>query len=168
MRYGASARNIQPCGVLIICLKWPDDINDGGERVPTTKRWMKVPSKFASPKVPDGLKLEVQRKADELLESFLKLNLILPPPHDPKWNYVVEIFTKWHQRYFYFCSKYRCPRPTCISEFFESRFARLEYVGMRRFNLSYMRHTGQWCEILQGLTVEECFDQIRQQELLHP
>ncbi|MGO9022463.1 MAG: hypothetical protein ACLQVJ_29350 [Syntrophobacteraceae bacterium] len=136
--------------------------------MPANKRWMSVPRKPATPKIPDGLKLEVQRKADELLESYLKPNFILPPPQDPQWNYVVEIFTKWHQRYFYFCSKYRCPGQNCILEFFESRFARLEYVGIRRFNLSYMRHTGQWCEIFQGLTLEECLEEIRQQELLHP
>ncbi len=71
--------------------------------MPANKRWMSVPRKPATPKIPDGLKLEVQRKADELLESYLKPNFILPPPQDPQWNYVVEIFTKCHQRYFYFC-----------------------------------------------------------------
>jgi hypothetical protein len=49
-----------------------------------------------------------------------------------------------------------------ISEFFETRFVRLEYAGNREFNVAYMRHTGQWWEILQGLTLEECFDEIRQ------
>jgi hypothetical protein len=129
---------------------------------------MKVPPKPARPKIPDDLKLEVQRKADQFLESYLKPNFVLPPPQDPKWNYVVEIFTKWHQRYFYFCSKYRCHHANRISEFFESGFARLEYAGNLEFNLSYMRHTGQWCEIFQGLSLEECFEEIRKRELLHP
>lgn len=136
--------------------------------MPTRRRWMHVPPKPAKPKLPDGLKLEVQRKADEFVESYLKPNFVLPPPEDPQWNYVVEIYTKWHQRYFYFCSKYRCPRSNCISEFFESRFARLEFVGNKKFNVSYMRHTGQWWEIYQGLTLEECILEIREQELLHP
>jgi len=136
--------------------------------MPTRKRWMKVHPKPASPKIPDDFKLEAQRKADAFLESYLKPTFLRPPPKDPKWNYIVEIFTKWHQRYFYFCSKYRCVHEGCISEFFESRFARLEYVGNRKFNVAYMRHTGQWWEILQGLSLEECFEEIRLQELLHP
>jgi hypothetical protein len=118
--------------------------------------------------MPEDFKLTVQQKADEFLESYLKPNFILPPPKEPKWNYIVEIFTKWHQRYFYFCSQYRCVHPNCISEFFESRFARLEYVGDKKFNVSYMRHTEQWWEILQGLSLDECFEAIREQELLHP
>ena len=96
--------------------------------MPTKKRWMYVPPKPAKPKIPDELKLEVQRKADQFLESHLKPTFIRPPPEDDR-SYIVELFTSWHQGYFYFCSKYRCPRPNCISEFFESRFARLEFVG---------------------------------------
>ena len=129
---------------------------------------MHVPPNPPKPKIADDLKAEVQRKADEFLESYLKPTFIHPPPKDHQWNYIVDIFTKWHQRYFYFCSTYRCPSPNRISEFFESRFARLEFVGNKRFNVSYMRHTGQWWEIFQGLTLEECIEEIRGQELLHP
>ena len=136
--------------------------------MPTKKRWMKIPPKPARPKVPDDLKLEVQKKADQFLESYLKPTFILPAPKAPKSNYIVEIFTKWHQRYFYFCAKYRCVHENCISEFFETRFARLEYVGDRKFNVAYMRHTEQWWEILQGLSLEECFEEIKQQQLLQP
>ena len=129
---------------------------------------MKIPPKPALPKIPDDLKVEAQKKAEEFLESYLRPTFILPPPKEPKWNYIVDISTKWHQRYFYFCSKYRCVHENCISEFFESRFARLEYVGSRKFNVSYLRHTEQWWEILQGLSLEECFEAIKEQELLHP
>jgi hypothetical protein len=129
---------------------------------------MKVPPKPARPKVPEDLKLELQEKADQFLESYLKPTFLRPPPTDPTWNYIVEIFNKWHQRFFFFCSKYRCVHEECISEFFESRFTRLEYVGNRKFNVAYMRHTGQWWEILEELSLDECFDEIREQELLHP
>jgi hypothetical protein len=136
--------------------------------MPTKKRWMKVPPKPARPKLPDDLKHEVQKKADTLLESYLRPTFILPPPKEPAWNYIVDIFTKWHQRYFYFCSTFRCVHENCISEFFESRFARLEYVGNRKFNVAYMRHTGQWWEILQGLSLDQCMEEIKEQILLHP
>jgi hypothetical protein len=136
--------------------------------MPTQKGWMKAPAKPTKSKFPDELKLQVQKTADLFVESYLKPTFILPPPEDMQWNYIVDIYTKWHQRFFYFCAKYRCPAPSCISEFFEVKFTRLEYVGNRRFNISYMRHTGQWWEILEGLSLEECIEEIRQQELLHP
>lgn len=53
------------------------------------------------------------------------------------------------------------------SEFVESRLTRLEYVGNRRFN-AYVRHTRQWWEILEGVTLEGCFGEIGEQQLLHP
>jgi hypothetical protein len=56
------------------------------------------------------------------------------------------MYPKWHGGYLYLCSKYRCPAENRISEFFEDRFARLEYVEENRFNLSFKRHTGQWWE----------------------
>ena len=47
-----------------------------------------------------------------------------------------------------------CDRTT--KQTFETKFARMEYVGNERFNLSYMRHTQKWWEIYQELTITEC------------
>jgi hypothetical protein len=41
----------------------------------TKKRWMPVPPKPVRPKPPVNLKLEVQRKADEFVESYLETDL---------------------------------------------------------------------------------------------
>jgi hypothetical protein len=109
----------------------------------------------------------VKCKADEFVESFLKPNFIKEPPKDHQWNYPVDIFTKWYQRYFYFCSTWRSPGPNAISEFFEVRFARLEYAGDEKFNMAYMRYTGQWWEIFQNLALDQCIEEIRINPLLH-
>jgi len=77
-----------------------------------------------------------------------------PPPKD--------ISAKWYRGYFYFNSKYRCPSVHCISEFFENKFARMEYVGEDKFNLSYMRHTGKWHELYQEISLNECLTSIRE------
>ena len=132
----------------------------------TKKRWMYVPPKPAKPKVPEYLKPAVKSKADEFVESFLKPTFIKDPPKDYEWNYVVDIFTKWYQRYFYFCSTWRSPSPNAISEYFEIRFARLEYAGDEKFNMAYMRYTGQWWEIFQDLTLDGCIEEIRINPLL--
>ncbi len=132
------------------------------------KRWMYVPPKPPKPKVPEYMKSAVENKADDFVESFLKPQFIKDPPKDLAWNYVVDISTKWHQRYFYFCSKWRSTGPNAISEFFEVRFARLEYVGEDKFNVAYMRHTGQWWEIFQELALDECIEEIKGNSLLQP
>ena len=44
----------------------------------------------------------------------------------------------------------------------------MEYVGGRRFNLAYMRHTEKWWEVYQGLTLEESLETIEKEELFWP
>jgi len=59
----------------------------------TRKRWLKVLPKPTCPRIPDDFTVEVRRKADGFLESYLKPTFLLPSPKDPRWNYIVEIFT---------------------------------------------------------------------------
>ena len=92
----------------------------------------------------------------------------MKPPKDYRWNYPVDIFTKWRRRYFYFCSTWRSPSPNTISEYFESRFVRLEFTGDEKFNMAFMRHTGQWCEIFEDFTLDRCIEEIRTNPLFQP
>jgi len=125
------------------------------------KRWIYSPPKPPKPKVPESVKEEVERRGNELVESTLKPEHIQPPPEDARFNYLVDIHTKWVRCYFYFCATYHSPGPNAISPYFEMSFARMEYVGDNKYNLSYMRHTGQWWEIRQGLSLDECLEAIR-------
>ena len=119
------------------------------------KSWVYRPSRGPKPKVPEDIKKDVEERAAALVEAVLKPQYIKPPPEDTDFNYIVDIYTKWYRSYFYFGSKYHCPGPNAISPYFETNFARLEYVGEGRFIVSYMRHTGKWVEMHRGLTVEE-------------
>ncbi|MBD0368221.1 MAG: hypothetical protein ICV53_19225 [Flavisolibacter sp.] len=132
------------------------------------KMWVFSPPKPPKPKVPEELKAQVQEKANQLVETVLKPRYIQPPPKDERFNYLVDIYTKWHRNYFYFCSIYRSPGPNAISPGFESRFARLEYTGGNRFNLSYFRHTGQWWELYTGLTLDKALAAIRDEPHFMP
>jgi hypothetical protein len=125
------------------------------------KRWIYTPPRRPKPRVPDTVKMEVEARASELIESVLKPNHIKPALKNERFNYIVDIYTKWYRNYFYFCAKYRCPGPNAISPFFEAKFARLEYVGNGCFNLSYMRYTGQWWEIYTELSHDECLAAIK-------
>ncbi|HCS91670.1 MAG TPA: hypothetical protein DIW77_16900 [Chromatiaceae bacterium] len=110
----------------------------------------------AKPQVPDSTKRILKEKADELIENVLKPEHIKPPPTDKDFNYLVDIYSKWYRNYFYFCAKYHCPSPHAIAPSFETKFARMEYMGNEKFNLAYMRHTEKWWEIYQELTMPEC------------
>jgi hypothetical protein len=66
------------------------------------------------PSVPDELKAGVKTKAEALLEKFLKPQFIKPPPKNWRWNYIIDIHSKWHRSFFYFISTYRSRGPTAI------------------------------------------------------
>jgi hypothetical protein len=134
----------------------------------TKKQWVYAPAKLQKPTLPDYVKAEVQKKADQLVEAFLKPNFIKSPPADTQWNFIVDIYTKWYRNYFYFCSKYHSPAPTAMTAHFEVKFVRLEYVGNGKFNVAYMRHTEQWSEIFQDLTLDQCLEAIQDIPTLHP
>jgi hypothetical protein len=124
------------------------------------KRWVYSPPKPAKPPVPDALKAELELKAHALVDA-LKAQLIKPPPDNPQFNYLSDLWTKWYRGYLYFCGTYASPGPNTLSPTFEVRFARLEYVGDGRFNLAYMRHTGQWWEVFTRLPLDEALAALR-------
>lgn len=132
------------------------------------KTWRPVSPKQLKQKLPDTLKAEVQTLANQLVESVMKPAHIKPPADNERFNYLVDIFTKWHHSYFYFCAKYCSPGPNAISPFFETKFARLAYIGNNRFGLSYMRHTGQWWEIYPDLSLDECLSAVRDEPHFQP
>jgi hypothetical protein len=127
------------------------------------KVWMYCPPKPKKPKVPDSVKAELMSKAQRLIDEHIRPTHVSPPPKDPEFNYIIDVFAKWYQSYFYFCATYACPHPDAISPTFETRFARMGYLGQDRFNLAYMRHTGQWWDIHFDLSMDECLKAIREE-----
>ncbi|OGV17532.1 MAG: hypothetical protein A2X47_03950 [Lentisphaerae bacterium GWF2_38_69] len=121
------------------------------------KRWIftgRKPDKF---KADDSLKERISKMANELIDKKLKPEYVKESNVHKEFNYIVDLYSKWVSGRFYLCAKYRCPSERAISEFFESKFARIEVVSPDNFNLSYMRYTGQWIELYPNITIEECF-----------
>jgi hypothetical protein len=118
------------------------------------------PTRRPKVSLPGTLKDEVDTKARELIETVLKPKHIEPPPTGHQLNYITDITTKWLGSKCYFVSVYACPGPNAVSPSFEAKFARMEYVGGGKFNLAFMRHTGEWVELYEGLTVDECMKAI--------
>ncbi len=44
----------------------------------------------------------------------------------------------------------------------------MEYARGGHFNLAFMRYTGQWVEIFQDLSLEECLAAIRDDPMFQP
>jgi hypothetical protein len=135
-------------------------------KAPPRYQW--VQNEPPKPKVPEALKAEVQARADELVESVLKPRHIRPPRKNAKFNYLADIFTKWYRCYFYFCGTYTCPGPNALSPSFETRFARLEYVGSTRFSLAFRRYTGEWVEVYPSISLAKCLAAIRDESFFEP
>ena len=120
------------------------------------------------PKVPESIKLMLTDKANELIENIIKPNHISPPPTDNNFNYLVDIYSTWYRNYFYFCSKYNCPGPNAIATSFDIKWARMEYVGNDKFNVSYMRHTEKWAEVFQDISMTDCLKAITEEPYFAP
>ncbi len=136
--------------------------------VRTRKTWVYSSPKTPASKVPTGVKDFVQQKANELVETFLKARYIKPPPKGYRFNYLVDIYTKWYRHYFYLCGKYRSPGPHALSPFFETKFARLEYRGRDQFHLAFMRYTGEWIELYHNLSLDECLARVKEEPFFQP
>jgi hypothetical protein len=131
------------------------------------KTWVYDPPSPSKAKIPDEVKQRVQAEADRLVDEF-KPRYIAPPPEGRQFNYITDLYTKWHRSYLYLCATFACPGPNALSPSFESPFTRLEYVGGNRFNLAYMRHTGKWQEVYPNLTLEEAMAIVRDEALFQP
>jgi hypothetical protein len=125
------------------------------------KIWTKPVGKKSTSSLTDALKAELESHAAILIENVLKPKHVQPPPEEERFNYIIDIGTKWYRNDFYFISIYACPGPNAISPTFEEKFARMEYVGDGKFALSFMRHTGKWVALYDALTVDECLKVIQ-------
>jgi len=135
------------------------------------RMWVYSPPKPPAPKVSASTKVIVQQKADELVEKVLKPKHIKPPPapNEFQHNYIADIYTKWYRHYFYFCAKYNVPGPNALMPFFEAKFARLEYVRDNRFNMAFMRYTGnEWVEVYQDLSLGQCLAAVENDPYFEP
>ena len=120
--------------------------------------------------VPELIKHTLSQRAEQFISDKFKAGLSIQAEAAKQhgFNYIVEVYTMWRGRYFYFIAKYRNPRENREEEYFEVRTTRMEYVGSQEFNLAYMRHTNQWFEVFQRLTLAECLETIEHNELFWP
>ncbi len=126
------------------------------------RTWGWAPSAGAAGTTLDtATKAQVESKVKALIDTELKPKHVKPPPEDADFNYITDITMKWHGSTLFLVAVYACPGPNAISPTFEERFARLRPSAGGKYDLSFMRHTGQWVELFQGRTLDECLQEIR-------
>jgi len=123
--------------------------------------WLPARSRRSPTALPPAFKAELEKKASELVETVLKPRYVKPKPKKPRFNYIIDVGIKWLGSKLFFIATYACPGPTAISPTFESKFAKMEFVGNQKFNLSFMRHNGKWVELFSRLSLDESLDTIR-------
>ena len=106
--------------------------------------------------------------ANKLVIEHYRPNYIKPPPSAARGNYIVDFSTRWNGAYLRFIAKYACPGPNAISPFFEIPFARLGYFRRDVWNLWARRHNDQWMELDHNLTLQQCFDRMREDPWFQP
>jgi hypothetical protein len=131
------------------------------------KTWVYSPHSLPKPKVPEASKAQITERAQVLIEEWKPIH-IKKPPKGYRFNYIVDLYTKWHRNFFYFVAKYASPGPTALSPFFEAPFTRMEYRGENRFDVAYMRHTGKWWVVDENLTLTKALETIRGNGIYHP
>ena len=126
------------------------------------KRWLlSPPSRTASPTQDADSRALVEAKVRELIDKVLKPKHVKPPREGSTSNYVTDITLKWHGSTLFLVSVYACPGPNAIAPKFEDRFARVKPAGGGRFDLAFMRYTGQWVSLHHGITLDQCMAAIR-------
>ena len=117
-------------------------------------------------KLTDHEKARIENLCQPLIEKF-KSEYVSKDPNK-EYNYLVDIYIKWHRDYLYFCEKYKSESPNRIVDEFEEKFVRLKITNKDKFDISYMRHTGKWFPIASDLTLNECLEMIEDTPTLHP
>lgn len=126
------------------------------------RMWIYTPPK---PTIPEKEKSQTEIVCQAFIEK-MKPHWVQPPIE--KWGYVSDVYGKWYRSYYYFCALYRYDFPEAIRNESEMKFTRLEYAGTDQFHLSYFRHTGQWWQVFESLSLEACLQEIESNPIFAP
>ena len=91
----------------------------------------------------------------------------LPEIRPTALNYPVDIRGRWRGESYSFLVRFRSGFPENAGEEFDAPFARIDHFG-GRFAVLWMRHTGRWWPLRNGLTLEEAIAFVAAEPALRP
>lgn len=122
------------------------------------KSWVSSPKKVSKAELSESYKISIQNYFQPLVDEFKRQYIKKNP--NKEFNYLIDIYSKWYQNYFYLCEKFKSEHPDRLVDEFEEKFVRMKFTGVNQFEFAYFRHTGQWFLVADGLTMEDCRDMI--------
>ena len=103
----------------------------------------------------------------EIIDDF-KNRFISKEPNKMQ-NYLADIFPAWYQSNFYLVEKFKNENPTEYSlQEFDEKFLRIQFNDIDKCKLSYKRYTGQWWDIAESITLDDCKKMIVDNPVFHP
>ncbi len=121
----------------------------------TKKKWVLTASKKT---ITEAEKIRLSNLFEPLINEFRKKYIETKP--DTELNYIVNFHSKFYRGFFYLFAEYKSEYDNRISDGFERKFARLEFIDTNKYNLAYFRHTGQWWTVQENVTAEHCLGYI--------
>lgn len=118
-----------------------------------------------------GLTKDDKAAISATCERFIAEVLIprfLPEIRPTEFNYPIAITGKWRGDKYSFIQRYRSGFTDNAGEEFDSAFARLDHVSGDRFDLMWLRHTGQWWPFRTGITLVEALRLMETEGLVQP
>lgn len=125
--------------------------------------WVKKPS---AP--PEPLKREVAARCDAYISQVLvPRHLPVIKPH-AEYNFAIGLRGAWLGNAYRFIARWRTGTNRTPIEEFDSPWVRFQHMGGGRFDIGWMRHTGQWWTLQRGLTLDEALAAMESEPVLQP
>ena len=128
----------------------------------TKKVWVLTPKRKV---MTEADKTQLTVLFEPLINDYKK-KLIKAKPNK-KHSYVIDFYSKFYRGFFYLCAEYKAEHENRRFDGFEVKFARLEFIETNKYNLAYVRHTGQWWTVNENVTAEYCFGNINNNPLFY-
>ena len=98
---------------------------------------------------------------------------VLKPAHVPvivptEFNYLVDITGSYAGGRYRFMRHYRSGFADNLGQEFDAPFARVDRMGRDSFDVHWMRHTGQWWPLHQGLPLAGALQAVVTDDVFRP
>ena len=127
--------------------------------------WMQAPANRVP--VSDTEKAAIIAACDAFIRDRLKPRF-LPQIRPTTYNYPIDIRGTWAGGRYRFIQRYRSGHAENAGEEFDAPFARIDRMGPDRFDILWMRHTGQWWKLHRGVTLAQALSLLETDAVLFP
>jgi hypothetical protein len=125
-------------------------------------------TRAACPKLPDDAEKQMIVAACEAFIVDMLKPRFMPQIRPTEWNYAIDIHGAWAAGRYRFMQRHRSGMEHNRGEEFDAPFARLDRMGLDRFDIYWMRHTGKWWRLHTGVTLVEALRILETECVLHP